>query len=75
METAGCDCAVCCRASCLRTMAGGTATDKKLGKHTSDSEWRELLSAEEYDILRKKGTERPGKPRSCDAIPITCCRS
>ena len=26
----------------------------------SDDEWRRILTAEQYDILRKEGTERPG---------------
>jgi peptide-methionine (R)-S-oxide reductase len=26
----------------------------------SDEEWRRLLSEEQYDVLRKEGTERPG---------------
>ena len=25
----------------------------------SDGEWREMLSSEQYDVLRRKGTERP----------------
>lgn len=29
-------------------------------KTVTDGEWRELLSREEYNILRKKGTEYPG---------------
>ncbi|NKB88966.1 MAG: peptide-methionine (R)-S-oxide reductase MsrB [Acidobacteria bacterium] len=39
--------------------AGQTAMDiEKLVK--TDDEWRELLTAAEYDVLRGDGTERPG---------------
>ncbi len=38
--------------------------DKKNTMDTSlnktDAEWKKILSAEQYEILRKKGTERPG---------------
>ena len=32
---------------------------KKYGVEKTDTEWKELLSADEYRILRQKGTERP----------------
>jgi len=32
---------------------------KKYGVEKTDAEWKELLSADEYRILRQKGTERP----------------
>lgn len=31
-----------------------------LDKNTPDAKWKELLSAEEYNVLRNKGTEAPG---------------
>ncbi|KAL3147759.1 Peptide methionine sulfoxide reductase B5 [Trebouxia sp. C0010 RCD-2024] len=41
-----------------RNMAG--QGDIKLDKQTPDSKWKEILSAEEYHILRNKGTEAAG---------------
>lgn len=34
--------------------------DQKLNKETPDSVWKSLLSAQEYQILRQKGTEPAG---------------
>ncbi|PSC72670.1 methionine sulfoxide reductase B [Micractinium conductrix] len=31
-----------------------------LGKDTPEETWKSVLSAEEYHVLRQKGTERPG---------------
>ena len=31
----------------------------------TDSEWRDILTAEEFDILREKGTEYPGTGEYC----------
>eukprot|EP00208_Stichococcus_sp_RCC1054_P005361 CAMPEP_0206142892 /NCGR_PEP_ID=MMETSP1473-20131121/18547_1 /ASSEMBLY_ACC=CAM_ASM_001109 /TAXON_ID=1461547 /ORGANISM="Stichococcus sp, Strain RCC1054" /LENGTH=137 /DNA_ID=CAMNT_0053538057 /DNA_START=193 /DNA_END=606 /DNA_ORIENTATION=+ len=36
------------------------AEDQKLDKSTPDSVWKNILSAEEFHILRNKGTEAPG---------------
>lgn len=36
------------------------AADQKLDKSTSKDTWKSLLSAQEYHILREKGTEPPG---------------
>ncbi|MEW5304385.1 MAG: hypothetical protein WDW38_011225 [Sanguina aurantia] len=36
------------------------SSSPKLDKETSDSVWRTLLSAEEFRVLRKKGTEPGG---------------
>jgi len=41
----------------------------------SPDEWRQLLSAEQYDVCRRKGTERPftGKYNACkDAGTYVC---
>lgn len=35
----------------------GTETGKKL--HKTEAEWRELLSPEQFHVMRQKGTERP----------------
>ena len=37
--------------------AASTAETKKVQR--SDAEWQEMLTPEQYEILRKKGTERP----------------
>lgn len=37
--------------------SGGAATGMIV---RSDEEWRRLLTPEQYDVLRKEGTERPG---------------
>jgi peptide-methionine (R)-S-oxide reductase len=39
--------------------AGGT-TEAKFEVSKSDEEWRQILTREQYDILRKHGTERAG---------------
>ena len=33
--------------------------NKKYPFNKSDEEWREILSVEEYHIMREKGTEKP----------------
>jgi len=32
---------------------------EKLDKNTTDSEWKKVLTQEQYDVLRQKATERP----------------
>lgn len=49
---------------------------KKISK--SDAEWRELLTPEQYDVCRKKGTERPYTgdctvPVADTAYRCSCC--
>jgi peptide-methionine (R)-S-oxide reductase len=36
------------------------AADEKFPVMKTDAEWRKQLTAEQYEILRKEGTERPG---------------
>lgn len=35
-------------------------TPMETSYHKTDEEWKKILSPEQYEILRKKGTERPG---------------
>ncbi|DBA74098.1 TPA: Peptide methionine sulfoxide reductase B2, chloroplastic [Trebouxia sp. C0004] len=44
----------------LQVRAMSAQSDTKLDKNTPDSKWKEILSAEEYHILRQKGTEPAG---------------
>merc|ERR1711871_42352 len=37
----------------------------------SDAEWRAKLTGEEYDVLRRGGTERPGRGEFCQFFPKT----
>ncbi|KAG2447623.1 hypothetical protein HYH02_007541 [Chlamydomonas schloesseri] len=41
-------------------MAAANAAAGELGKDTPESSWKQILSAEEYRVLREKGTERAG---------------
>jgi len=41
-------------------MAEQSKTEPKLDKSTADDVWKKLLSAEQYHILRQKGTEPAG---------------
>ena len=43
----------------------------------TDEQWRELLSREEYDVLRKAGTERPWSGEYVDtkAVGVYRCRA
>lgn len=52
-------------ASCQNETKGNSAMQKKENTVTekifkSDEEWKEILTNEQYKILREKGTERPG---------------
>jgi peptide-methionine (R)-S-oxide reductase len=42
-----------------RWWPGGSADAKSFEVTRSDEEWRKLLSAEQYRVLRRHGTERP----------------
>src|SRR5271168_5423749 len=37
-----------------------TTEAKKFAVTHSDAEWRKLLTPEQYDVMRRHGTERPG---------------
>lgn len=39
--------------------AGQAAQKPKLTKYTTDTEWKKVLTQEQYDVLRQKATERP----------------
>lgn len=57
-------------------MAGSSAAPEKVVK--TDAEWRAQLSAEEYDITRKAGTERAFTGRDWDlkdtgSYDCVCC--
>jgi peptide-methionine (R)-S-oxide reductase len=46
----------------------------------SDAEWREILTPEQYEVCRRKGTERPFTGEYCESrIPgvyrCVCCKS
>lgn len=43
----------------IRTQAGAAAPTEIFEVTLSDEEWRKKLSPEQYDILRREGTERP----------------
>ncbi len=43
----------------LAACGAGNAEAKAYPVHHSDAEWRKLLTAEQYYILRREGTERP----------------
>ncbi len=56
------------------TMSSKTAVAGKVD--LSDAEWKKKLSAQEYDVLRKKGTERAfsGKYDKHNAKGVYCCK-
>jgi peptide-methionine (R)-S-oxide reductase len=37
-----------------------TTATKQFEVTRSDAEWRKILTSEQYDIMRRHGTERPG---------------
>jgi|SRR5882757_6437618 len=43
-------------AETVKSEATGTSTGKKV--HKTEAEWRELLTPEQFHVLRQKGTER-----------------
>ena len=61
----------------LRFAREGNPTPPRRVQKTDD-EWRALLSAEEYEITRRKGTERPFSSESCSVMgpgryACVCC--
>eukprot|EP01025_Chloroclados_australasicus_P019196 TRINITY_DN2039_c0_g1_i1.p3 TRINITY_DN2039_c0_g1~~TRINITY_DN2039_c0_g1_i1.p3 ORF type:complete len:179 (+),score=21.58 TRINITY_DN2039_c0_g1_i1:68-604(+) len=44
----------------VRPISMSAEGTEKLDKSTSDDVWKKLLTAEEYHVLRQKGTEPPG---------------
>lgn len=50
---------------------GMAAAKQGMDKTTSDEEWRKILSAEEYYILRQKGTEPAGSGKKFPKEPGT----
>ena len=47
------------KASPTTTETAQQQPKQKLGKNTTDAEWKKVLSEEEYQVLRQKATERP----------------
>jgi peptide-methionine (R)-S-oxide reductase len=44
----------------LQELEMQTTDTKKFAVTRSDAEWRKLLTPEQYDVMRRHGTERPG---------------
>ncbi len=46
-----------------------------MGKQKTEQQWRETLSAEQFDVCRNKGTERPftGKYTDCKTLGTYIC--
>jgi peptide-methionine (R)-S-oxide reductase len=45
--------------SCNKNLEGGTKLKHSFEITKSEQEWKKILSPEEYEVLREKGTERP----------------
>jgi len=43
----------------LRPLSGYAAEEEKLEIVKTDAEWKQILSAEQYNVLRRRGTEAP----------------